>query len=177
MPPYWKAPQKLQAWTPKLQKYKGRIVFKGDIVKDDSGAYAVFIEQGSSASHMIAATDHGCCCKITRLWWTSSWCSICLHPGKIGGCSKIAQNSEIRMSRCLETSSTTHMAKFMGEKWGSRGSSWSETCTVIHLRDCFGKDHSSKLYWNLDGKKYQIGNVCSFIVKQGLFLSVLCGWH
>ena len=41
---------------PKLQRYKGRIVFRGDIVKDDSGAYAVFIEQGSSASQIIAAT-------------------------------------------------------------------------------------------------------------------------
>ena len=28
---------------------------RGDIVKDDSGAYAVFTEQGSSASQMTAA--------------------------------------------------------------------------------------------------------------------------
>ena len=40
---------------PKLQKYKGRVVLQGDIVKDDSGAYAVFTEQGSSASQMTAA--------------------------------------------------------------------------------------------------------------------------
>ena len=39
----------------KAQKYKGRVVFRGDIVKDDSGAYAVFTEQGSSASQMTAA--------------------------------------------------------------------------------------------------------------------------
>ena len=31
------------------QKYKGRVVLRGDIVKDDSGSYAVFTEQGSSA--------------------------------------------------------------------------------------------------------------------------------
>ena len=37
------------------QKYKGRVVFRGDIVKDDSGSYAVFTEQGSSASQMTAA--------------------------------------------------------------------------------------------------------------------------
>ena len=30
-------------------------MLRGDIVKDDSGAYAVFTEQGSSASQMIAA--------------------------------------------------------------------------------------------------------------------------
>ena len=37
------------------QKYKGRVVLRGDIVKDESGSYAVFIEQGSSASQMTAA--------------------------------------------------------------------------------------------------------------------------
>ena len=39
----------------KHQKYKGRLVLRGDIVKDDSGSYAVFTEQGSSASQMTAA--------------------------------------------------------------------------------------------------------------------------
>ena len=36
-------------------KYKGRIVLRGDVVKDDSRSYAVFTEQGSSASQMMAA--------------------------------------------------------------------------------------------------------------------------
>ena len=40
---------------PKFQKYKGRVVLRGDIVKDDAGSYAVFTEQGSSASQMTAA--------------------------------------------------------------------------------------------------------------------------
>ena len=39
----------------KHQKYKGRVVLRGDIVKDDSGSYAVFTEQGSSASQMTVA--------------------------------------------------------------------------------------------------------------------------
>ena len=39
----------------KHQKYKGRIVRRGDFVEDDSGSYAVFTEQGSSASQMTAA--------------------------------------------------------------------------------------------------------------------------
>ena len=39
----------------KNQKYKGRVVLRGDIAKDDSGSYAVFTEQGSSASQMTAA--------------------------------------------------------------------------------------------------------------------------
>ena len=39
----------------KHQKYKGRVELRGDIVVDDSGGYAVFTEQGSSASQMTAA--------------------------------------------------------------------------------------------------------------------------
>ena len=31
---------------PQCQKYKGRVVLRGDTVKDDSGSYAVFTEQG-----------------------------------------------------------------------------------------------------------------------------------
>ena len=40
---------------PQFQKYKGRVVLRGDIAKDDSGSYAVFTEQGSSASQVTAA--------------------------------------------------------------------------------------------------------------------------
>ena len=39
----------------KHQKYKGRVVLRGDIEKDDSGSYAVFTELASSASQMTAA--------------------------------------------------------------------------------------------------------------------------
>ena len=37
------------------KKYKGRVVLREDIVKDDSGSRAVFTEQVSSASQMTAA--------------------------------------------------------------------------------------------------------------------------
>ena len=39
----------------KHQKYKGRVVLRGDIVKDDSGSYAVFTDRGSSASQKTEA--------------------------------------------------------------------------------------------------------------------------
>ena len=38
-----------------LRAYKGRVVFRGDQVRDESGFYAVFSEQGTSASHLAAA--------------------------------------------------------------------------------------------------------------------------
>ena len=40
---------------PQYQKYKGRVVLRGDIAKDDSGSYAVLTDQGSSTSQMTAA--------------------------------------------------------------------------------------------------------------------------
>ena len=40
---------------PQFQKYKGRVVLRGDFAQDHSGSYAVFAEQGSSASQMTAA--------------------------------------------------------------------------------------------------------------------------
>ena len=41
--------------SPELQKYKGRVVFRGDQVKYETGYCAVFTEQGASASQMAAA--------------------------------------------------------------------------------------------------------------------------
>ena len=48
-------PLKNSELEPKIRKYKGRVVLRGDTVKDDSGSYAAFTEQGSSASQMTAA--------------------------------------------------------------------------------------------------------------------------
>ena len=62
----------------KHQKYKGRVVLRGDIVKDDSG---VFTEQGSSASQMTAAKVMDF---ISRLRRTSSRRSISLYLSENG---------------------------------------------------------------------------------------------
>ena len=94
----------------KHQKYKGRIVLRGDIVKDDSGSYAVFTEQGSFSITNDGCKSHRYHFQIAWLRWTSSGRSICLYPGKNGGCSQIIENSQIGMSRHLDSSTTTQMA-------------------------------------------------------------------
>ena len=109
---------------PQFQKYKGRFVLRGDIVKNDSGAVPVFTEQGSSASQMTAKKKE-CHYKSTRLWWTSSRRRVCTHSGKDGRCSQIAQNSKVSMSRFMDTSSTTQMAKILVKHWRSSGSCWT----------------------------------------------------
>ena len=97
----------------KHQKYKGRVVLRGDIVKDNSGFYAVFTEQGSSASQMTAAKSHGYHFQIAWLRWTSSRRSISVYPSENGRCSQIIENSRIGVSRHLDSSTTTQMAKIM----------------------------------------------------------------
>ena len=46
-------------WRQSTKNTKVEFVLLGDIVKDDSGSYAVFTEQGSSASQMTAAKIMG----------------------------------------------------------------------------------------------------------------------
>ena len=46
MPPQ----KKTQNWTRRSKTHQGRVVLRGDVVKDDSDSSAVFTEQGSSAS-------------------------------------------------------------------------------------------------------------------------------
>ena len=72
----------------KHQKYKGRVELRGDIVKDDSGSYAVFTEQGSSASQMTAAS-HGYHLQTARVRRSSSGCSICFFPRKMEDAPKL----------------------------------------------------------------------------------------
>ena len=78
---------------PQYQKYKDRVVFRGDIEKGDSGSFAVFTEQGSSASQMMAAKNQGHKIKTTRMRRTSSRCSIRLCPGQSGRCTVVMENS------------------------------------------------------------------------------------
>ena len=97
----------------KHQKYKGRVVLRGDIVKDNSGSYAVFTEQGSSASQMTAAKIMDIISRLPGCDGTSSRRSIGLHQEKMGRCSQIIENSKIGVSRHLDSSTTTQMAKIM----------------------------------------------------------------
>ena len=60
------SPQKRGVRTTNYKKYQGRVVLRGDIVKDDS-AHAVFPEEDSSASLMTAANVMDVYCKVTRL--------------------------------------------------------------------------------------------------------------
>ena len=95
---------------PKHQKYKGRVALRGDIVKDDSGSYAVFTEQGSSASQMTAATVMDIISRLPGSAGQAVDAVSAVTQVFFGRCSKIIENFKIGMSRHLDSSTTTQMA-------------------------------------------------------------------
>ena len=95
------------------QKYKRRVVLRGDIAKNDSGSYAVITEQGSSASQMTAAKVMDI---ISRLPGCTGQAADAVSPYtqvKMEDAPQIIENSQIGMSRHLDSSTTTQMAKIM----------------------------------------------------------------
>ena len=106
---------KIAELEPQFQQYRGRVEIRGDIVKDDSRAYAVFTEQGSSASQMTAAKVMGIIARPPDCDGQASD-AVSAYSGKNGGCSQIAQNSKVTMSTYIGTSSTTWMAKIMNDE-------------------------------------------------------------
>ena len=97
----------------KYQKFKGHVVLRGDIVKDNSGSYAVFAEQGSSASQMTAAKVMDIISRLSGCAGQAADAVSACTPGKNGRCTKITQNSKVGVSRHLDSSTTTQMAKIM----------------------------------------------------------------
>ena len=92
----------------KHQKYKGRIVLRGDIVKHDSGSYAVFTEQGSSASQMTAAKIMD----ISRLPGCAGQAADAVSAKtqvKMEDAHKLL-TSQIGVSRHLDSSTTTQVS-------------------------------------------------------------------
>ena len=97
----------------KHQKHKGRMVLRGDIVKDDSGSYAVFTEQGSSASQMTAAEVMDVTSRLPGCAGQAADAISAYTQVKNGRCTDVIKNSEVRISRYLDTSSETQMAQIM----------------------------------------------------------------
>ena len=93
------------------------------MVKDDSGSYAVFTEQGSSTSQMTAA-------KVMDVYSRLPGCAgqaadaISAHTQvKMEDAPSLLKQSNIRMSRYLETSTKTQMAEIMVQHGRSSRSS------------------------------------------------------
>ena len=97
----------------KHQKYKGRVVLRGDIVKDDSGSYAVFTEQGSSASQKTAAKVMDIISRLPGCAGQAADAVSAYSQAKMEDAPKLLGIPKIGMSRHLDSSTTTQMAKIM----------------------------------------------------------------
>ena len=154
----------------KHQKYKGRVVLRGDIVKDDSGSYAAFTEQGSSASQMTAA-------KVMDI--------ISIVPGCAGqAADAVSAYTQVKMedahkllkipkSECPDIWIRLPRHKY-GAVWKTQSFLLSEIFMVIPWQDCYGKGKLRKSYCSSVGRRFPIGNAYSYIVKKGY--SCLCMW-
>ena len=83
-----------------------------DIVKDDSGSCAVFTERTSSASQMTAAKVMDVFAKL-RGYAGQAADAVDLYPSEHGGRSSVAAYTQVRVSRYLDTSTTTQVAQIL----------------------------------------------------------------
>ena len=128
------------------------------------------LNRARSASEMTAAKVIHVIARLPDCDGQAADAVSALHPSKIGGRSQIAQNYEVRMSRYMDTSSTTQMAEILDEHWRSRGISWTKFVWTSLGRIVVGKTirRSSLGTWMV--KKVPKWE-CVFVRrKQGLFL-------
>ena len=155
----------------KHQKYKGRVVLRGDIVKDDSGSYAVFTEQGSSASQMTAAKVMDIISRLPGCAGQAADAVSASYPGRNGRCSKIIENSK---SECPDI-----WIRLPRHKWPKSWSSMEDPVVPLE-RNLYGHPLAG-LLWERQFEKIllkygweKVSNwECLFVHREkGLFLSV-----
>ena len=116
----------------KHQKYKSRVVLRGDIVKDDSG---VFTEQGSSASQMTAAKVLDIISRLPGCAGQAAGAVSAYTHVKMEDSPKF-QNRNVWTFGfvCHDTSGPNR-----GPVWKTQSFLLSEICTVILWQDYYGK--------------------------------------
>ena len=95
---------------------EGRVVFRKDIVKNDSGSSRCVHTARFVCISNDGRNSNGCQCKAIRLRRTSSRRSNCLHRSENERRSKITEASNVtipNMSRYLVTSFTTQVAQIL----------------------------------------------------------------
>ena len=88
-------------------------MLRGDFVKDNSGSYAVFTEQGSSASQMTAAKIMDIISRLPGCDGQAADAVSAYTQVKMEDAHKLLKIPTIGVSRHLDSSTTTQMAKIM----------------------------------------------------------------
>ena len=118
---------KMLNWRPRTKNIKGRVVLRGDIVKDNSGSYAVFTEQGSSASQMTAAKVMHIISRLLGCAGQAADAASAYTQVKMENAPIIIEISKIWVSRQLVSSTTTRKAWIMVKYGRFSRSSWAKS--------------------------------------------------
>ena len=157
---------------PRYQKYKGRVVLRGDIVKDDSGSHAVFTEQGSSASQMTAA-------KVMDVFPRLPGCSG-QAADAVSACTQV-KNGRCTLLKNPKSECPDIWIRLRKHKWPKSWSSMEDPVVPLE-RNLYGHPLAGLLWERQFEKvllehgreKFQIGNVYSYTAKRDS--SYLCMW-
>ena len=145
--------------------------------KDNSGFYAVFTEQGSPASQITAAKIMDI---ISRLpgcdGQAADAVSACTQEKMEGRCSQIIENSQIGVSRHLDSSTTTQMAKIMVQHGRPSCSSWTKSVWSSFGRTFMGKAIWENPFETWMGENSKLGMSLRSSWKRVTLICV-CGWH
>ena len=109
------------------QKHKSRVVVRGDIVKDDSGSYAVFTEQGS-VSQMTTAKVMDV---IVRPLGYAGQVADAVSAETLVKMEGSSTLLKIQNSECPDISTEPQMAEITAQHGRSSRSSRKESCTII----------------------------------------------
>ena len=113
---------------------------------------------------------------ISRLPGCAGQAQYLLIRRSNGRCSKIIENSQIGMSRHVDSSTTTQMAKIMVQYGRPSRSSWKD-----FVRSSFGRTVMGKAIWENPietwlGENSKLGmSLCSSWKR--IILICVCGWH
>ena len=164
---------KISELEPQYQKCKGRVAFRGDIVKDDSGPYAVLTEQGSSASQMTAA-------KISWILYQDYQVAQDKQQTPVSVYTQVKMEDAPKLLQIPKSECPDIWIRLPRHKWPKSWSSMEETVVPLE-RNLYGhpsaglflgNGHLRKSCWSTAGRRFfKLGMSSSFIVK-GLFLSV-----
>ena len=160
----------------KHQKNKGRVVLRGYIFKDDSGSYAVFTEQGSSASQMIAAKIMDIISRLPGCDGQAADAVSAYTQVKMEDVHKIIEHSK---SECPDI-----WVRLPRHKWPKSWSSMEDPVVplerTVHGHPLAGllweRQFEKSLFKTWVGENSKLGMSLCSSWKRVILISV-CGWH
>ena len=153
----------------KQQKYKGRVVLRGDTVKDNSGSYAVFAEQGSSASQMTAAKVMDIISRLPGCAGQAADAVSACTQVKMEDVPQLLKIPKPESTDIWDSSTTTQMAKIMLQYGRPSRSSWTKS-----LRSSFGRTGMGKAIREnpIEAWLGEYSKLWMSLCEKGLFLLV-----